>query len=67
MRTNDAKLGGVYPTTNSGTCFNQAPVTSRNFILGDFFVVAPSSEVRFDEKMTLKEDCTSPCIQQARP
>jgi hypothetical protein len=64
MREHKAKLGGVYPCMNLGFAFNQAPVTTNHFIVGDFIVVdttndkekTKTKEPRFDERFCLKED-----------
>jgi len=49
------KLAGVYPLGSCSRGFGGPAITTRNFILGDFFV-AEKSPVRFDEEMKLKED-----------
>jgi len=54
------KLGGVYPNDNMARGFCAPPWTSHSFILGDFFV-CEKSPVRFDKKMTLKEDFDFSC------
>jgi hypothetical protein len=56
MEIEGAKLGGIYPNSNTGFAFGLPPTTSHQFIVGDFIVVDPSSSARFDETMTLKED-----------
>lgn len=58
MRSNSArpKLGGVYPNENIARALFGPDCTTRSFILGDFFVSEPSSRIRFDKKLTLKED-----------
>lgn len=63
MRANDQKpkLGGVLPTANIARGLAQPSVTMRNFILGDFFVSDVGSNVRFDQRMTLKEDYDFTC------
>jgi hypothetical protein len=50
------KLGGVLPNTNVARGLSHASVSHKNFILGDFFVSDVGSTVRFDRKLTLKED-----------
>lgn len=54
------KLGGVYMLGSCARTFADEPVKRRHFILGDFLVV-DSSPVRFDTKMTLKEDYDFSC------
>lgn len=47
-----------------GSCartFANDPISRHNFILGDFFVVEPSSKCLFDTNMTLKEDYDFTC------
>jgi hypothetical protein len=56
MRRTGAKLGGSYVNTNHGFAFGEPPTKEKAFIIGDFIVVDPSSTVRFDELMCLKED-----------
>jgi hypothetical protein len=51
-----AKLGGVYPTGNSGQAMSCPPASRDLFIIGDFLVIDPESAPRFDLKMSLKED-----------
>ncbi|KAJ1459926.1 hypothetical protein M885DRAFT_510377 [Pelagophyceae sp. CCMP2097] len=53
-----AKLGGVYPTPNTGQAMSSSSVKTAHFIVGDFIVVQNGGEgsPRFDEEMTLKED-----------
>mmetsp|Transcript_45850 Transcript_45850/g.147230 ORF Transcript_45850/g.147230 Transcript_45850/m.147230 type:complete len:445 (-) Transcript_45850:77-1411(-) len=55
------KLGGVLPTGNIARGLAHASVTTHHFILGDFFVSEAQSEVRFDPKLTLKEDYDFTC------
>eukprot|EP00928_Gymnodinium_smaydae_P079199 TRINITY_DN63190_c0_g1_i1.p1 TRINITY_DN63190_c0_g1~~TRINITY_DN63190_c0_g1_i1.p1 ORF type:complete len:982 (-),score=255.91 TRINITY_DN63190_c0_g1_i1:110-3055(-) len=54
-RGSHCKLGGVFPLSNGGRAFRAEPVSYTNFILGDFFV-AENTELRFDERLSLKED-----------
>lgn len=63
MRANDQKpkLGGVLPTGNIARGLAQPSVTMKNFILGDFFVSDVGSNVRFDQRLTLKEDYDFTC------
>ena len=56
MRQVGARFGGCYLTTNTGQALRGRPVETQAFIIGDFIVVSPDSTLRFDEKMTLKED-----------
>ena len=51
-----AKLAGVTPTANAGLYAGSVPVGTDNFIVGDFLVIDTTTTVRFDERMTLKED-----------
>ena len=51
-----AKLAGVYPNANSGMAMNADPVSTDLFCVGDFLVIEPDCALRFDERMTLKED-----------
>lgn len=63
MRAADApkpKLGGVYVLGNCARTFGGAAFSRKNFILGDFLVV-DKSNVRFDERMNLKEDYDFTC------
>jgi len=55
------KLAGLFPLGNTGQAFTRAAVSKDLFILGDFFVAEPSSTVRFDTKMVLKEDYDFTC------
>jgi len=54
------RLAGVFPLGNTGQAFTREAVHTEHFILGDFFV-ADSSPVRFDPRMTLKEDYDYTC------
>lgn len=54
------RLAGVFPLGNTGQAFTREAISYDHFILGDFFV-ADSSPVRFDTKMTLKEDYDFTC------
>merc|ERR1719265_2378621 len=56
-----AKLAGVFPTANAALTMGAAEYCTEHFILGDFFVVDPSSPCRFDTTMTLKEDYDFTC------
>ena len=56
MRRTGAKLGGTYPNCNHGFAMGDPPTKEKAFVIGDFIVVDPSSTVRFDELMCLKED-----------
>ena len=56
MRRTGAKLGGSYVNSNTGFAMGQPPTVEKAFIIGDFIVIDPSSTVRFDESMCLKED-----------
>lgn len=49
----NCRLVGVAPTANS--FYASTKVKRRHFIVGDFFVAAPSS-IRFDPELRLKED-----------
>lgn len=60
------KLGGVLPTTNIAMALHLPMSSHTNFILGDFFVSEPQSRVRFDPKMTLKEDYDFTCAHLAK-
>ena len=48
-------LGGAYVNNNVGFALNAEAWSSHKFIVGDFMVIRPCS-LRFDEKMSLKED-----------
>jgi len=50
------KLGGVYMLGSCARTFASDAFVRQHFILGDFFVVEPSSTVTFDLNMKLKED-----------
>jgi len=54
-RGNQCKLGGVYPLSNGGRAMRAEAVHQQHFILGDFFA-SEVSDIRFDERLTLKED-----------
>ena len=56
MRRTGAKLGGAYVNTNTGFAMGEPPTKDKAFIIGDFIVIDPSSTVRFDNLMCLKED-----------
>ena len=56
-RARKAKLAGVYPNANSGMAMNADPVSTDLFCVGDFLIIEPTAGgLRFDERMTLKED-----------
>jgi len=55
------KLGGVFPTGNAAMTLGSQEYGRHHFILGDFFVAEPSSNCRFDQNMTLKEDYDYTC------
>ena len=55
-RVGVAKLGGAAPTNNPFYANVDAPIHPGAFIVGDFIVVMPGCNLRFDETMTLKED-----------
>lgn len=50
------KLGGVYPNENVGRALFAPDFTTKSFIIGDFFVCERTSRVRFDRRLSLKED-----------
>ena len=56
MAQTGAMLGGAAPTSNPFYANVAKPVHPSAFIVGDFIVVAAGCGLRFDEKMTLKED-----------
>ena len=66
MERAGAFLGGVYNNPNKSYAFQQPAVTTRHFIVGDFIVVNPASDLRFDERFTLKEDYDLTCQHLAR-
>lgn len=68
MRASEAapKLGGVLPAPNIARALAAASVSSKNFILGDFFVSDVKSVVRFDPALTLKEDYDFTCAHIKR-
>ena len=55
-RESKAKLGGCYVNCNPGTSHMCPPIIEEHFVIGDFMVVHPSSSIKFDEVLTLKED-----------
>lgn len=55
------KLGGVYMLSSCSRTFCGDAFLRHHFILGDFFVVEPSSKVNFDPEMRLKEDYDFTC------
>lgn len=59
--TTPPQLGGVFPLASCARGFCGEEVTRKQFILGDFFVVDLHSKVRFDEKLSLKEDYDFTC------
>jgi len=63
LRTHPSKpkLCGVACSNNAALAMGQEDYNTCAFILGDFFVAEPSSKVRFDETMTLKEDYDFTC------
>lgn len=67
MRASESspKLGGVLPNDNVARGFLAPPYSSKSFILGDFFV-CEKSPVRFDTRMTLKEDFDFSCAHIAK-
>lgn len=54
------QLGGVYMLGSCSRTFAGAEFVRQHFCIGDFFVV-DNSKVRFDERMTLKEDYDFSC------
>lgn len=54
----DCRLVGIAPTSN--TFYAGADVKTQHFILGDLFLAAPS-DIRFDERLPLKEDYDYTC------
>merc|ERR1712032_1809296 len=54
------QLGGVYMLRSCARTFASDEISRKHFCLGDFFVV-DNSTVRFDDKMTLKEDYDFTC------
>lgn len=50
------KLGGIYMLSSCSRTFSGDAFSRKHFCIGDFFVVEPSSTVKFDENMKLKED-----------
>lgn len=56
MLQTGAQLAGVAPTANPFYANVEKPVHPSAFIVGDFIVIGPDTKLRFDEKMTLKED-----------
>lgn len=66
MRGSERKpqLGGVYPLGNAARACRSPGVTYHNFILGDFFVTEPGP-IRFDTRLTLKEDYDFTCSHLA--
>lgn len=51
-----AHYAGVAPTANRFFYNEQRPVSTKLFIVGDFIAVSPSTPLRFDEALRLKED-----------
>lgn len=64
-RGSGPRLAGVFPLGNTGQAFTREAVHKEHFILGDFFV-ADVSPVRFDPRMTLKEDYDYTCSHLAK-
>lgn len=56
MLSTGAQLGGVAPTANPFYANVAKPIHPSAFIVGDFIVIGVETQLRFDEKMTLKED-----------
>lgn len=51
-----AKYGGVAPTANPFFFHEDKPISTKNFIVGDFILIDKDTPLRFDENMFLKED-----------
>jgi len=60
------KLGGVYMLGSCARTFVGDAFVRNHFILGDFFVAEPSSTVKFDVEMNLKEDYDFACSHIAK-
>lgn len=54
LNTTGAQLAGAAPTANP--FFSKARIHETAFIVGDFIGIAPGCPLRFDPKLTLKED-----------
>mmetsp|Transcript_101251 Transcript_101251/g.287081 ORF Transcript_101251/g.287081 Transcript_101251/m.287081 type:complete len:1411 (-) Transcript_101251:173-4405(-) len=54
-RGEHCRLGGVYPLSNGGRAMRAQAIGTFHFIIGDFIVVE-NSDLRFDERLSLKED-----------
>lgn len=50
------QLGGAYVLGNCSRTWASEAFGRKHFILGDFFVADLGSDIRFDERLTLKED-----------
>lgn len=55
MTDTGSYLGGVAPTANPFFWHPDKPVSTKNFIVGDFIMIKPC-DLRFDEQLRLKED-----------
>lgn len=56
MQSVGARLGGCAPTSNAYWANINKPLNLTGFIVGDFILIHPETELRFDEQMELKED-----------
>lgn len=56
MAIADARLAGAAPTNNPFYANVEKPINLGAFIVGDFIIVGADCQLRFDERMTLKED-----------
>lgn len=56
LQQTNLHLAGVSPTANAFYTDLQKPVKFEHFIVGDFIVVSPDTDLRFDPRLKLKED-----------
>ena len=57
LKATDRRLAGCYPNANPGLAAGVAPIGGHHFIVGDCLVVdVARTQLRFDERITLKED-----------
>ena len=57
LRATGRRLAGCYPNANPGLAAGVPPVGAHHFIVGDCLVVdVQRTQLRFDERITLKED-----------
>lgn len=56
MKVTGLHLGGVAPTSNPYFSDPNKRIHTHKFIVGDFIIISPDTDLRFDENLKLKED-----------